>query len=181
MPSTPLLVLGLGNTICGDDGLGVEAVERLREAYEAPEGVRILDGGTLGLSLLPELELARRAILVDAIRGDSPAGSLVRLEGDEVAPAVEARLSPHQVGVFDLLEAARWLGHFPDEVVLLGLVPESIELSLERSAAVEAGIPGLVVSVVEEAGRLGFEFRARGNHETPPGGGAPDGTGTLGL
>ena len=67
--STPLLVLGLGNRICGDDGLGIEAVARLLEAWEAPEGVRILDGGTLGLSLLPELELARRAILVDAIRG----------------------------------------------------------------------------------------------------------------
>jgi hydrogenase maturation protease len=139
----------------------------------------VLDGGTLGLSLLPELELARRAILVDAVRDDAPAGTLVRLEGDEVGPAVAARLSPHQVGVADLLDAARWLGRFPESVVLIGLVPESIELGLERSAAVEAGLPRLIESVVEEAGRLGFEFRARANHEPPPGARAFDGTGTL--
>jgi hydrogenase maturation protease len=104
----PLLVLGLGNVLCGDDGLGAVAVHLLQRRYQAPDGVSILDGGTLGLSLLPYLEEAHEAILVDAIRGDGPPGSFVRLEGDEVAPAVAGRLSVHQVGVADLLEGARW-------------------------------------------------------------------------
>jgi len=176
MPSqTPLLVLGLGNTICSDDGLGIAAIERLRRDYEAPEGARVLDGGTLGLALLPELEIAEQAILVDAVRDDLPAGSFVRLEGEEVAPAVAARLSPHQIGVADLLEAAHWVERYPRTVVLLGLVPASIELGLERSAAVEAGLSRLVDAVVEEAARLGFEFRSREGDEDVAGARVADG------
>lgn len=178
---TPLLVLGLGNVLCGDDGLGVCAVQRLWRDYEAPEGVRVLDGGTLGLSLLPEFELAERAILVDAVRDDAPAGSFVRLEGEDVAPAVAARLSPHQIGVVDLLDAARWVGRFPEEVVLLGLVPQTIELGLARSRPVEANLTRLVEMVLEEAGRLGFEFRVRTDDE--PAASAPfaDGIAPYGL
>ncbi len=163
-----LLVLGLGNLLCGDDGLGVAAVERLAASYEAPEGARVVDGGTLGLSLLPELEDAEAAILVDAIRDDLPPGSLVRLEGDEVAPAVAARLSVHQIGVADLLEGARWLGRIPVTLVLLGLVPQSLDLSLERSEPVEEHLPQLVECVVSEARRLGFEFRPRALHAPSP-------------
>jgi hydrogenase maturation protease len=162
---TPLLILGLGNLLLGDDGLGVAAVRRLLEEYEAPEGVRVLDGGTLGLSLLPHLEDAERAILVDAISDDAPVASFVRLEGEDVAPAVAVRLSPHQIGVSDLLEGARWLGRSPRIVLLLGLVPGSIELSLERSPAVEASLPDLVGRIVEEARSLGFSFRPRASHE----------------
>lgn len=162
---TPLLILGLGNVLLGDDGLGVAAVRQLLAEYEPPEGVQVLDGGTLGLSLLPHLEDAERAILVDAIADDAPVASLVRLEGEDVAPAVAARLSPHQIGVSDLLEGARWLGRSPRIVLLLGLVPGSIELGLERSAAVEASLPDLVGRVVEEARSLGFPFRPRRNHE----------------
>jgi hydrogenase maturation protease len=129
----PLLVLGLGNVLCGDDGLGAIAVHLLRRRYRVPDGVVVLDGGTLGLSLLPTLEQAHEAILVDAIRADGPPGTFVRLEGDDVAPAVAARLSVHQVGVLDLLEAARWRGRYPSRLVLLGLVPESIDLGLVRT------------------------------------------------
>ncbi len=161
---TPLLILGLGNLLLQDDGLGVAAVRTLLDRYEVPEGVQVLDGGTLGLSLLPHLEDAERAILVDAISDDAPVASFVRLEGEEVAPAVAARLSPHQIGVSDLLEGARWLGRSPRVVLLLGLVPGSIDLGLERTAAVEASLPGLVERVVEEARALGFSFRARESH-----------------
>lgn len=157
----PLLVLGLGNVICGDDGLGAVAVHLLQRRYQAPEGVSVLDGGTLGLSLLPYLEEAHEAILVDAIRGDGPPGSFVRLEGDDVAPAVASRLSVHQVGVADLLEGARWRDRYPSRVVLLGLVPESLELGLGRTPAVEAALPGLVDRVVAEARTLGHVFVPR--------------------
>lgn len=167
MDRTPLLILGLGNPICGDDGLGVAAVERLGALYEAPEGVRVLDGGTLGLALLPEVEASDRLILVDAIRDDARVGSFVRLEGEEVAPAVAVRLSPHQVGVADLLDAARWLERYPTTVVLLGLVPGSIELSVERSPEVEGNLPDLVERVVEESARLGFEFVSREKPQRP--------------
>lgn len=160
-----LLVLGLGNVLCGDDGLGVAAVHRLQRCYAEPEGALVLDGGTLGLSLLPYLEDAEAAILVDAIRAEGPPGSFVRLEGDEVAPAVAARLSCHQIGVADLLEAARWRGRSPWRLVLLGLVPETLALGVALSPGVAAALPGLVERVAAEASRLGLSFSTRGDDE----------------
>ncbi|MGZ5496874.1 MAG: HyaD/HybD family hydrogenase maturation endopeptidase [Candidatus Aminicenantales bacterium] len=156
-----LLILGLGNVLCGDDGLGSAAIARLTARYEIPAGMSVLDGGTLGLSLLPYVEDAEKVILVDSIRAEAPPGSFVRLEGEEVGPAVAGRLSVHQVGVADLLDAARWRGRLPEELVLLGLVPETLEVGLTRSARVEAGLPGLVDRVVQEVGRLGFVLHPR--------------------
>jgi hydrogenase maturation protease len=155
---TPLLVLGLGNMLLEDDGLGVAAVSLLLDRYDVPPGARVLDGGTLGLSLLPYLEDADAVILVDAVRADGPPGTLVRLDGDEVPAAIATRLSVHQVGVADLLEAARWLGWYPGRVVLLGVVPASMELNVGLSPAADAALPALVERVVAEARALGCVF-----------------------
>ena len=156
-----ILVLGLGNVLCTDDGLGVVAVAHLAESYELPEGVQAMDGGTLGLSLLPYVEEAEKLILVDAVRTDAPAASPVRLEGDEVGPAIAHRLSPHQVGVADLMDAARLRDRYPREVVLLGLVPESLETRLGLSPVLAAAVPALVERVAEESRRLGIPLLRR--------------------
>jgi len=157
-----LLILGLGNVLFGDDGLGVIAVASLKERYEIPDGVCALDGGTLGLSLLPLLQQSRRALLVDAIRcpGVAP-GSLVRLDGAEVGPAARERLSPHQVGVADLLDSAQLLGGNPAEVTLLGLVPEMMEWSVGRSRAVGDGMESLIEAIVHEVESLGYPMLER--------------------
>lgn len=151
-----LLILGLGNLLCSDDGVGVVAVQAIAGTRIVPDGVQVLDGGTLGLALLPYLEDAERAILVDAIALDAPPGTLVRLEGEEVGPAVAARLSVHQVGVADLIEAARWRGRVPPRLVLLGVVPASTDLGVDLSPPVRAALPGLLASVLDEARALGF-------------------------
>jgi hydrogenase maturation protease len=161
----PLLVLGLGNVLLEDDGVGGAAVSLLRERFQAPRGAQVFDGGTLGLSLLPYLDMADAVILVDAVRADGAPGSLVRLDGDEVAPAVATRLSPHQVGVADLLDGARWLERYPLRVVLLGLVPFSMHLAVGLSPLVHAALPALVDRIVEEAEALGFVFEPRGADE----------------
>jgi hydrogenase maturation protease len=158
---TPLLVLGLGNVLLEDDGVGSAAVTRLRDYYDSPDGVRVFDGGTLGLSLLPYLDQADALILVDAVRTDDAPGTFVRLDGDDVPPAVATRLSPHQVGVADLLDGARWLDRYPSRVVLLGLVPQSIELGLGLTPAVADGLAGLVERVAAEAAAMGFPFRLK--------------------
>lgn len=155
---TPLLVLGLGNVLLGDDGAGVTAVDYLARNYAVPEGASLHDGGTLGMALLPLLTSAERVILVDAVAANAPVGSLVRLTGEEVAHASLHRLSPHQVGVADLLDSARLVGNLPDELVLLGVVPGSIELEVGLSPEVQASIPELAELVAGEAARLGYAF-----------------------
>lgn len=151
----PLLVLGLGNVLCGDDGVGIAAVERLVRCYRVPSSVRILDGGTLGLSLLHCFENRQDALLVDAVAIDRPPGSLVRLEGDRVAPAVRERGAPHQVGVADLLDALHLLGRAPRHLALLGLVPESLALGSGLSPRISRRIGPLVEAVVDEIRRHG--------------------------
>ena len=163
-----LLVLGLGNVLLEDDGVGSAAVAQLLERFHAPAGVRVLDGGTLGLSLLPYFDEADSVVLVDAVRADGSPGTLVRLDGDDVQPAVATRLSPHQVGVADLLDGARWLDRYPRRVVLLGLIPQSIDLGLGLSPAVRASLPDLVALVVDEALALGFAFQPKTAGEAAP-------------
>jgi hydrogenase maturation protease len=165
---TSLLVLGLGNLLLEDDGVGSAAVTLLNDRYVTPEKTRVFDGGTLGLSLLPYLEDAEAVILVDAVKVEAPPGTFVRLDGDDVPPAVATRLSPHQVGVADLLDGARWVGRYPRRVVLLGLVPESMELAVGLSPRVGPALARLVDGIVEEASALGFVFLQK-NAETATG------------
>lgn len=154
--ATDLLILGLGNVLLRDDGTGPAAISRLRDDYTAPDGVRVLDGGTLGLSLLPYVEDARTVILVDAVAADAPAGTLVRLTGADVGPAVASRLSPHQIGVADLLDGARWHEREPARLVLLGIVPASIELGIGLSDPVIDALPDLIELIRAEATACGF-------------------------
>jgi hydrogenase maturation protease len=166
--SIGVLVLGLGNVLLGDDGLGAAAIARIERDYRIPPGVRFEDGGTLGLSLLGLIADSDRVILVDAVRADAPPGTLVRLDGADVVDAVWNRLSPHQVGVADLLEAARLIDCYPSAVTLLGLVPEVIDLAVVRSNAVDKGLGQLVAAIVGEVESLGYrmvrELEAAGRH-----------------
>jgi hydrogenase maturation protease len=153
-----VLVLGLGNVLLGDDGLGAAALARLERDWRIPPGVRLEDGGTLGLSLLGLLTDSEHVVIVDAVRTDDPPGTLVRLEGENVIDAVRDRLSPHQVGVADLLDAARLIDRYPATVTLRGLVPEAIDLAVVRSPAVEGGLDRLVEAIVGELQGLGYEM-----------------------
>lgn len=158
--STGVLVLGLGNVLLGDDGLGAAAIARIERDYRIPPRASLEDGGTLGLSLLDLIADSDHLILVDAVRAEATPGTLVRLDGADVADAVRDRLSPHQIGVADLLDAARLIDCYPSTVTLLGLVPETIDLAVTRSRAVESGIDELVGAVVREVRRLGYEMVA---------------------
>ncbi len=155
----PLLVLGLGNVLCGDDGAGVEAV-RLLACRPLPRGVRVADGGVLGLALLPTIESARRVLFVDAVRCAGPAGRIVVLSGEDVVPALRERLSPHEIGVWDLLWAARLRGTTPEQIAIVAVVPESLEVGVGLSPAVSAALPALVEAVENTAASWGIFFGA---------------------
>ncbi len=153
-----VLVLGLGNVLLGDDGLGAEALARVERDHHAPPGVQLEDGGTLGLALLGLIADAEHVILVDAVRTGAAPGTLVRIDGSDVFDAVRDRLSPHQVGVADLLEAARLIERYPSTVTLLGLAPDTIELSVVRSRAVGQALNELVAAIVREVRDLGYDM-----------------------
>jgi hydrogenase maturation protease len=159
------LVLGLGNVLLRDEGIGVWVAEALRREYEFPETVTVLDGGTLGLDLLPQLDGVGRLLVIDAVRLGCAPGETVRLEGSEVPAALQVKLSPHQVGVQDLLAAARLTGREPPHVVLWGMEPGIFEPGTGFSSKVQEALPRLQAAVLEELSDWGVSVHPR---ETAP-------------
>ncbi len=147
---TDTVVIGLGNVVLADDGLGVHAVRRLRDRYAFEQGVELIEGGTAGLLLLPHLAEARHAILVDAIDSGSAPGTLTRLEGKDWSAALSIRMTPHEVALEDLLGAAQLSDTWPDELVLLGVQPASIALGTELTQPVAAALDSLVDAIADE-------------------------------
>lgn len=139
-----VVVIGIGNVVCSDDGLGVHAVRRLRESRRHTDHVELVEGGTAGLLLLPHLAGARRAIIVDAIDTRAAPGTLIRLDALHWAEAFAGGLSPHDVGLHDLLGAARFSGAWPQELVLHGIQPCSTTIGTELSAPVAATLDTLL-------------------------------------
>jgi hydrogenase maturation protease len=159
---TETLVLGLGNILLGDEGVGVRVVERLLEQYDFPEGVRVMDGGTLGLDLLPYVEDASRLLVVDAVQARKPPGTLVRMAGDEIPVFLDAsKVSPHQEGLQDLLAVAVLKGHLPGEVVFWGVQVESLGVGLDLSEAVAGQVDALAGRVLAELARWGVTVQRK--------------------
>jgi hydrogenase maturation protease len=160
-----LVVLGIGNALLGDDGLGVHAIGALRETPGLPDRVRLVDGGTGGLSLLPVVAGADALVLIDAVDVGAEPGSVHLLTGSGRAGsggdmdlyASLPRLSMHQVGVADLLSAARLTGGLPDRVVLVGAQPGRLEPDLRLSPAVAAALPRVLKLVRHWCHRLAPE------------------------
>ena len=143
------VVIGLGDVVLSDDGLGVHAVRRLRMRAGITDAVEVIEGGTAG-SLLARLARARRAIIVDAIDAGLPPGELVRLEGRDWTNAMSIRMTPHEVALEDLLGAAQLNGAWPEQLVLLGAQPGLITLGTEPSPAVAARLDALVAAIEAE-------------------------------
>jgi hydrogenase maturation protease len=147
--------LGIGNLIMSDDGVGVKVVQRLRENYRFPPEVTVVDGGTLGLDLLPMLEGVDKLLVVDAVETGEAPGTIVRLSGADIPIVLKTKLSPHQMGLQDLLLVAELMGCLPREMVLLGIQPEQITMGLELSPALAAQFDILVNKVLLEMERWG--------------------------
>lgn len=143
------VVLGLGNVLHGDDGAGAQAISRLREDARIPSDASLVEGGTLGLELLPYVWDCTRLIVIDAVDVGEAPGTVVRLEG-EALNSLPGNSSVHQLGVSDLLVALRVLGKKQPGVVLLGVQPANTDWRTELSPAVAAAMDALVAAAVRE-------------------------------
>ena len=148
--SLRIVVLGLGNILLQDEGLGIRALERLRTRYRLPPAVQALDGGVMGLDLLPYLDDVDALLVIDAVQTGRLAGSLVRLEDEAIPAALAVKMSVHQVGLQELLATSRLQGTLPPRVVLWGMEPAAIEWGLDLSPSVAASLDELVDAVARE-------------------------------
>jgi hydrogenase maturation protease len=153
-----ILILGLGNSIMSDDGLGLRALERLLERYSLPAEVEAREGGTLGLHLAPYLAGVRDLLLIDAIYTAAPPGTLMRCEGAELTATLGHNLSLHQAGLSELLAVGSTLGPMPERIVLWGVVAATIRPGLELTPVVAASLEPLIEQVVAELRAWGVKL-----------------------
>lgn len=147
--SSGIAVLGLGNLMRSDDGVGVHAIRRLLESGRLSSGVEVIDGGTLGLDLLPRIEGVSRLLTIDAVEFKAPPGTVRRFLAGDLARLPIGK-SVHLLGLTDLLSALRLLGHAPSEVVLLGIQPESTEWGIGLSPSVAGAFDDLIGAALAE-------------------------------
>jgi hydrogenase maturation protease len=162
------LILGIGNILLGDEGIGVWVVESLRRCYQFPSSATVLEGGTLGLDLLPQLQDVSRLLVVDAVQLGGEPGEIVRLEGDDVPRAIDVKVSPHQIGIKELLATARLMGCEPPKVVLWGMEPERVQPGADFSPKIAQALPQLQTSVLDELKGWGVRPKRLVSAAPPP-------------
>ena len=156
-----VVVIGLGNVLLSDEGLGVRAVERLQQRYLLPETVEVIDGGTSAMDLLNPLSSNDNVIIADSVKTGAAPCTLVRLADDEVPKFFQTKISPHQIGLSDLLALLTVQGQAPQKITIIGMVPHSLETRIGLTGGVEAKLDEMVELLVEELRLLGIAVKPR--------------------
>jgi len=153
-----IVVLGVGNILLRDEGVGVRVVEQLERDFTFPENVRLIDGGTQGLWLMSTIQESDHLIVVDAVLGRGEPGTLYRLEKEDLPKGLRAKQSAHDSDLVEALNLCRLLGAGPETVTVVGIEPENIQpFGLELTETVAAKVDELVQSVIDELRRLDVE------------------------
>lgn len=150
------LVLGVGNVLLGDEGIGIRVVEELENRFSFPEDVMILDGGTAGIELLRYIEGRDLLIVIDAMRADLAPGTVFRVEDEDVPKRFMSRISPHQIGLSDLLAAGILSDQIPERMVLFGVEPERLETGIYLTSTVEDSLEKIIDAVLHELKTAGY-------------------------
>jgi hydrogenase maturation protease len=152
MPSpnfdSDIVVVGIGNIVHTDDGAGVHALQMLRDSHRVPAGVSLIEGGTLGLELISYLQCAKNIMLLDAVDANAEPGSLFHLTREDLL-SLKGGLSVHQLGVADLLAALSLVSSGSQDVLLLGVQPQSTGWGTELTTKVRRALPALVETALE--------------------------------
>ena len=154
-----ILVLGVGNILCRDEGVGVRIAERLQQE-PLPGNVEVMDGGTAGLDvLLSAIEEVDKLIVIDALRAGKEPGTIYKAhlkikEKDRIMQVFSdggrSKISLHQVGLFEALGIAEKLGCAPGEIVIIGVEPGEVDYGLELTEQVRRKLPEIIEKVLEE-------------------------------
>ena len=154
-------LIGLGNILLMDEGVGVHAVQALKRSFDFSEDISLLDGGTLGLDLLPYVEGVEKILFIDAVDFKQEPGTLTIMEDDEIPSFLRPALSFHQVGLSDLLFASKFRGTSPSKITLIGIQPEKIETGLTLSETLNKNFAGYLRIILEKLREWGVEFREK--------------------
>jgi hydrogenase maturation protease len=144
-----IIILGIGNILLGDEGIGVHVVSFLR-SQELPSNVEVIDGGTATFNLLPMISGVSKLIVVDAVKGKGEPGSIYRFTPDDIKAEKKIATSLHQIGLLNVLEMADKIGEKPKSTVIIGVEPQNMEWGLEPSTEIKKKIPKIIDLVLKE-------------------------------
>lgn len=163
-----LLLLGIGNLLLSDEGVGIHTLRYLEQNYIWPPSVELLDGGTAGMELLVPITSATHLLILDAVQTQAPPGTVVQIAHADLPAFFRTKLSSHQVGLADVLAAAILTDSLPSYITLLGVVPASLELGMELTPVVAAQRVPLVNRIVQELTALGITLVAKPDYSVKP-------------
>lgn len=152
-----IAVFGIGNILLSDDGVGVHIINRLRDEYELPGSVELIDGGTKGLDLLPLFENRDKVLFIDAANFKKEPGTIGIIAGDKIPAFLGSKLSVHQIGLPDMLFSAQLMGITPPEMCLVGIQPESMETTIELTDVISEKLDALIEKVLEKLKEWGVD------------------------
>lgn len=156
-----ILVIGMGNVLMQDEGIGVRAVEELEQRYSIPEGVELVDGGTTGMELFEPMRRCDCLVVADAVNARAAPGTVVRIANEEIRAFFQTKLSNHQLGLSDLIALLRLKGEAPQHMAIIGMVPASLENRLGLSTPVRSALDRMVEMLVAELTGLGVLLERR--------------------
>ncbi len=152
-----IVVMGVGNVLLTDEGVGVRVLKELEARYDFPQNVRLVDGGVLGLSLTGVMMEADQVIVIDAVRGGDEPGTIYRFNWEAKPAHIQYKDSLHQIDLMETMGTLPLIGQVP-EVLVVGVEYENIfDWGTELTPKVEAAVPSLVKLVIEELAKLGVE------------------------
>lgn len=143
-----IAIVGIGNLLMRDEGVGIHALRKLSEEFTFSENLHFIDGGTMGLDLLPFIEGRDLVILIDAVDFREQPGTVKSIANRDIPRYLTGKLSVHQIALPDLLSALLLIDNPPGDVVLIGIQPEDVEVGIELSPAVSAGMNALLTEVI---------------------------------
>jgi hydrogenase maturation protease len=152
-----ILIFGAGNLLFTDEGFGVHFIRYLQSHYSFPPEVELYDGGTLGIMVSHMLEQAEQVFLIDVIEAEGAPGTVFRYDKDDfMLNRIPVKMSPHQIGIQEVLTISELRGRCPEKITLFGIIPESYETSDRLSPALEERIPQLAEMLLNELAAAGF-------------------------
>lgn len=156
-----ILVLGIGNILLSDEGIGVRVVEALMERYHIPETLDVMDGGTAGLELSENISNRDHVIIIDAVKTGAADGTVVELYNDQVPNLFRTHISPHQLGISDVLGILKFMGELPKAFTLFGAVPYSMDTGTELTEGFYPVLEDILQRLVSRLAELGVELEKR--------------------
>lgn len=153
--SKQILVLGVGNILLGDEGAGVKAVELMQERYDFSDNVEFVDGGTAGFELLSFLDDKTDLFIFDAIIDDAKPGTVKKFNLDNPPAFFQDRISPHQLGLSEMLSTAALTDDLPENITLFGIVPKTVDTGMELTGPVTAGVEQMIEMAIDDLQSIG--------------------------